>query len=69
MFCSKCHNDLVDCTCSDLDERLAALAEPNSGFVYRMCLVCGRHYSRCNCKYPEWVLSNSDAAQKIKESR
>lgn len=27
MFCAKCQNDLVDCVCSDIDERLKRLLE------------------------------------------
>jgi len=30
MFCSKCKNDLIDCTCNDLQERLSKLGKsPN----------------------------------------
>lgn len=61
MFCVKCHNELQDCTCSDIDERLADLA--GSFLVYRMCLICGKHYARCKCTSPKWVSSDSKEAE------
>ncbi len=27
MFCSQCKNDIVDCTCDDLEERLNSLSK------------------------------------------
>ena len=27
MFCTKCQNDIVDCTCPDINERLESLRE------------------------------------------
>lgn len=58
MFCGKCRNELQNCTCSDIDERMAALAG-SEFFVYKMCLVCGRHYARCKCISPKWTSSDS----------
>jgi len=60
MWCVKCNNELRDCACPDIDERLAGLRGPDSNVVYRMCLVCGKHYSRCKCETPKWGLSTDD---------
>ncbi len=64
MYCAKCQNHISECTCGDMDERLASL-NGSKHFVYRKCLKCGKHYDRCKCKNPEWGLSN----QKIKEQQ
>ena len=63
MFCVKCQNDLYDCTCPDIDERLAKLGGSKSYVVYRMCIICKKHYSRCKCVSPQWGLSNNGATQ------
>jgi hypothetical protein len=61
MFCVKCHNDLENCTCPDIDERMKDLA--GSPFItYRMCKVCGKHYARCKCESPIWIASDSPEA-------
>lgn len=33
MFCCKCNNDLADCTCPDLQERLEKLKECKNLFI------------------------------------
>ncbi len=57
MWCVKCNHDLSECTCPDIDERLASLAK-SPHFVYRMCKVCGKHYDRCKCENPIWITSD-----------
>jgi hypothetical protein len=54
MFCTRCKNDIADCTCPDIDDRLGALT---GTVIYRKCRKCGKHYARCQCKDPEWVMS------------
>ena len=57
MYCMKCHNYLANCTCDDLDERLASLNnDPN--FIYKKCRICGKHYDRCQCENPDWTTSH-----------
>ncbi len=63
MFCMKCHNDLTDCTCPDLQERLSRASE-GGHFIYRMCRKCGLHYSKCKCKNPEWITSDEQEKRK-----
>jgi hypothetical protein len=48
MFCTRCNNDLHDCTCPDIDERLRNLG----AVVIKWCLTCDKHYSRCHCEDP-----------------
>jgi hypothetical protein len=59
MYCGKCQNDLGNCVCPDLDERLASL----SNVVYRKCSSCGLHYARCKCSDPDrtWTTNMGDA--------
>ena len=51
MWCGKCNNDFSDCTCPDLQERLDSL---DGVLIYRKCMKCQQHYSRCKCKEPVW---------------
>jgi hypothetical protein len=55
MFCSKCCNDLSDCTCPDLKERLASLGNV---LIYKACKKCKSHYAKCKCEKPEWTTSD-----------
>lgn len=56
MWCAKCNKDLSNCTCPDLEERLNKLGNcPN--FIYRKCLLCGKHYAKCTCENPIWGTS------------
>jgi len=57
MFCAKCHNDLSECTCPDLEERLAKLKN-SPHFMYKMCRKCGLHYQLCKCEEPDWTTSH-----------
>jgi len=50
MFCKKCEKEIKDCECLDIEERLQ-----NSGMLYRICKICGKHYYRCKCEYPIWT--------------
>lgn len=57
MYCCKCQNELFDCTCPDIQERLSAAAKEIGGsFVYRKCSICNQHYAKCKCQDPKWVL-------------
>jgi len=58
MFCMRCQNELADCICSDIDERLASLGyHPNLAF--RICAKCNLHYARCKCKLSVWEVSKA----------
>ena len=58
MYCMKCQNDLADCTCSDIQERLNEIAA-GGHFVMRVCMLCGKHYAKCECHDPEWTTSEN----------
>jgi hypothetical protein len=59
----KCKNDLSNCTCDDLEERLSSLKNaPN--FIYKMCRNCGKHYARCGCDAPDWTTSHDGLEMK-----
>ena len=48
MFCAKCQNEISDCTCPDIKERLESLARhPNLAIEF--CANCGKHHARCKC--------------------
>ena len=49
MFCVKCQNDVGDCTCLDIEERLAALAV-HPLWAIDFCSACGAHHHRCKCE-------------------
>lgn len=48
MFCAKCNNELGDCVCPDIDDRLRAL----DMVILKWCLTCDKHYARCKCAEP-----------------
>ncbi len=56
MFCTKCQNDLDDCTCPDLAERMRGLSGPGGFTVARWCGACDQHYAVCRCEVPDWRL-------------
>lgn len=64
MFCSKCQNDLSECVCDDIDEKLASIG--NDYFIYKKCNKCGKHYTRCKCEKPEWMAIVLPVNQRIK---
>lgn len=58
MFCTRCQNELPDCTCDDREERLRSLAEhPN--FATDRCANCANHPKNCTCA--EYVPAGGDA--------
>ena len=61
MWCVKCNNDLSDCVCPDLQERLNGLGDV---LVYRKCLKCNQHYEKCTCSNPEWGTNQAIEGEK-----
>ncbi len=59
MWCMKCNHELSDCTCSDINERLASIGGAGGTLVYRACKVCKKHYAQCRCKEPLWTTSDN----------
>lgn len=56
MWCGKCEKQLAECTCPDINERLAGVAAKGF-FTYKRCVRCGKHYERCKCDQPEWEIA------------
>ena len=54
MYCMKCGNDLAECTCPDLNERLARVNQSPHVFI-QTCKKCGEHHSRCKCEEPDFT--------------
>jgi hypothetical protein len=50
MFCMKCQQNLEQCTCPDLDERLRNLNRPGGHVFIPACPNCGNLKPRCTCK-------------------
>lgn len=55
MWCKKCDNDISECTCDNLYDRIRTGAdiEPN---VFKRCKKCGRNYLVCDCKNAEYEM-------------
>lgn len=48
MFCTRCQNEVPDCECDDISERLERLADID-GFATDRCTDCGHHAVDCTC--------------------
>ncbi len=57
MHCNKCQTDLKECTCENLEERLDD-AVRGDHFDYKKCATCGKHYARCKCKEPNFIMAS-----------
>ena len=55
MWCMKCQNELYECTCNDLKERIDKLSN-SGGFAMKWCKKCDNHYAVCKCEKPEWIV-------------
>ena len=53
----KCQNDLSECICPDIEERMASL-KGSSYVVMRWCSVCDKHYALCKCENPVWTTND-----------
>ncbi len=57
MLCIRCENQLQDCTCENLEERLDE-AVASGHFDYKKCAKCSKHYARCKCEEPQFMLAS-----------
>ncbi len=62
MYCCKCNNDLSQCTCPDIHERLKSATE-GGHFAYKKCNVCGKHYKLCRCESPQFGVEFKETNQ------
>ena len=56
MWCVTCQRELADCTCPDIEERLASLKAPGTHVATTWCRKCKKHAERCSCAIPEFEL-------------
>jgi hypothetical protein len=55
--CEKCRTDIGGCRCPNADERLRQLARtPGTNVAMKWCLTCDKHYARCECEPPQFVI-------------
>ena len=59
MWCMKCKNELYDCKCPDIKERLAGI-KGMATVTSAWCKGCDNHHSQCKCEEPEWTLTTGD---------
>ena len=55
VVCAKCNNELQNCECPDLEDRLDAATE-GGHFAYKKCSKCGKHHARCRCEVPNFFI-------------
>jgi len=55
MVCCRCQNDLSECTCPDLQERLARLTD-GGNLAVKWCRACNLSYHKCQCQKPDFVV-------------
>jgi copper chaperone CopZ len=46
MYCIRCQNDVADCTCPDIEERLRSI---QTHVAQMTCTACAQHVDRCLC--------------------
>lgn len=68
MTCMVCHHDLSTCTCPDIDVRLLE-AFASESLAARWCSACDRHYARCRCVRPVWVMRTGGRNEPLPEPR
>lgn len=56
MWCGKCQNDLSECVCPDINERLASV----SNVAFKWCEACDKHYALCRCDVPMFIMKVGD---------
>jgi len=55
MFCSACDNTIKNCVCTDIDERMKELTGPKGFLIAKWCVLCDKHYDRCQCSIPNYM--------------
>jgi hypothetical protein len=59
MACGVCNKNIGECTCPDIDKRLAELGGPGGMMIFRVDKKCGKHFARCDCEDPFWTYSDT----------
>lgn len=61
MWCAKCQNELSECICPDIEERLRSACE-GMNVALTFCKTCGLYYSRCTCGKPDKIIKSGNPA-------
>lgn len=69
MFCGKCSNDLEDCVCPDLAERMRKASGAGMNVASRWCSKCDQHYAACECDEPTWMLRSDGKLYDLPDDR
>ena len=68
MYCKSCQNEVEDCLCKDLNDRMRDASD--SEFVMsKWCAKCDSYYTRCYCVEPDWVARTGGKLFPLPESR
>ncbi len=59
MYCVKCNHTLGECTCEDIEERLASPSQ-SPYLAFKWCKRCDKHYEFCKCENPLWVIKTGN---------
>jgi len=55
--CQTCFEPVDTCTCPDIDERLrSSVMDPDGHVLFKWCRACDKHYARCRCRVPQFVI-------------
>jgi hypothetical protein len=55
MYCTRCNNEMNNCTCLDKAQRLNSLGQSNHVAV-KWCRKCNQHYAVCFCEQPDFTV-------------
>lgn len=58
----KCDKHISQCTCSDMNDRLRAVAQ-SGVLAYKKCTICDKHYALCKCENPQWGIEYNPKRQ------
>lgn len=56
MYCMKCNHHVANCTCPDIQERLAGIGGAGTHTAAKFCRKCNQHYARCKCAEPDFFI-------------
>ncbi len=63
MICEVCEKQVNLCKCADIDDRMKIMANSsNNSILWATC--CDKHYQRCKCEHPKFMLSNEILKEK-----
>ncbi len=67
MWCCKCNKQLHECTCPDIQDRLAKIGQI-SNLAIQWCAACDKHHLACRCSHPDWAVKLNGQIMRKKET-